>query len=341
MEFIEIIYGIIFISLLIKTSISDIKEGMIYNKDIMFFLILTVTVDVLYYAMYDGKMIIWFLGNFAIVALISLVLFFSNSFAGGDCKLLILLGGLYPARFYLMYNGNYLTLYLAVGIAVLLGYGYLVIDSVYKLIIGDNKISGKYVANYIISFFKSFTVSSIYIYAFSIIMYLLPNYFSFIGQWTMRGICILISYIVNRRKLFRKWHLLSIVFLVDVIASVILKVSFLSLNWENYIIVLVLLLCQMISKNGSYEKVEISKLKKGMILSSYSSILMQNSRVRGLPQISTEDLKSRLTDDEIESIKRWAKSRKIEYVSIVKKIPFAIFLELGFVGYFIIWSLLI
>ena len=70
-------------------------------------------------------------------------------------------------------------------------------------------------------------------------------------------------------------------------------------------------------------------------------ILMQNSRVRGLPQISTEDLKSRLTDDEIESIKRWAKSRKIEYVSIVKKIPFAIFLELGFVGYFIIWSLLI
>ena len=51
MEFIEIIYGIIFISLLIKTSISDIKEGMIYNKDIMFFLILTVTVDVLYYAM--------------------------------------------------------------------------------------------------------------------------------------------------------------------------------------------------------------------------------------------------------------------------------------------------
>ncbi len=341
MEFIEIIYGIIFISLLIKTSISDIKEGMIYNKDIMFFLILTVTVDVLYYAMYDRKMIIWFLGNFAIVALISLVLFFSNSFAGGACKLLILLGGLYPARFYLMYNGNYLTLYLAVGIAVLLGYGYLVIDSVYKLIIGDNKISGKYVANYIISFFKSFTVSSIYIYVFSIIMYLLPNYFSFIGQWTMRGICILISYIVNRRKLFRKWHLLSIVFFVDVIASVILKVSFLSLNWENYIIVLVLLLCQMISKNGSYEKVEISKLKKGMILSSYSSILMQNSRVRGLPQISTEDLKSRLTDDEIESIKRWAKSRKIEYASIVKKIPFAIFLELGFVGYFIIWSLLI
>lgn len=122
-----------------------------------------------------------------------------------------------------MYNGNYLTLYLAVGIAVLLGYGYLVIDSVYKLIIGDNKISGKYVANYIISFFKSFTVSSIYIYAFSIIMYLLPNYFSFIGQWTMRGICILISYIVNRRKLFRKWHLLSIVFLVDIVLQVLYK----------------------------------------------------------------------------------------------------------------------
>ena len=72
---------IIFIFLLVKTSISDIKEGMIYNKDIIFFLILTVTIDVLYYAIYDRKMIIWFFGNFAIVALISLVLFFSNSFA--------------------------------------------------------------------------------------------------------------------------------------------------------------------------------------------------------------------------------------------------------------------
>ena len=53
------------------------------------------------------------------------------------------------------------------------------------------------------------------------------------------------------------------------------------------------------------------------------------SEQTGLPQISTEELKRRITDDEIESIKRWAKSRKIEYVSIVKKIPFAIFLELG------------
>lgn len=64
MESIEIIYGIIFIFLLVKTSISDIKEGMIYNKDIIFFLILTVTIDVLYYAIYDRKMIIWFFGNF-------------------------------------------------------------------------------------------------------------------------------------------------------------------------------------------------------------------------------------------------------------------------------------
>ena len=75
-----------------------------------------------------------------------------------------------------------------------------------------------------------------------------------------------------------------------------------------------------------------------MILSMGASLLMQRSRVRGLPGISSEDLKSRLTEEETESIKRWAKSKKIESLLIVKKIPFAVFIFLGFISYFLIWS---
>ena len=68
---------------------------------------------------------------------------------------------------------------------------------------------------------------------------------------------------------------------------------------------------------------------------------MQNSITKGLPQISTEDLKSRLTSEEIESINIWAKATHTEKLTIIKKIPFAIFISIGFISYFIIWSVLV
>lgn len=104
--------------------------------------------------------------------------------------------------------------------------------------------------------------------------------------------------------------------------------------------VVVLLIFQMTIKTILYEEIKIADLKKGMILSTISSMMMQNSRVRGLPSVSTEDLKSRLTEEQVNSICRWSKSRKIETIAIVRKIPFAIFIFSGFLSYFVIWGVI-
>ena len=64
-----------------------------------------------------------------------------------------------------------------------------------------------------------------------------------------------------------------------------------------------------------------------------SSMLMQGSRIRELPPISTEDLRSRLTENEINNIKRWAEGRNVTSLVIVKKIPFAVFIFMDLVGY--------
>lgn len=90
----------------------------------------------------------------------------------------------------------------------------------------------------------------------------------------------------------------------------------------------------MTIKASLYEVIPLESLQSGMILSVGSSILMQGSRVRGLPNISTEDLESRLTKEEVESIKRWGAGKEIMEITIIKKIPFAIFLGLGFLTYF-------
>lgn len=83
-----------------------------------------------------------------------------------------------------------------------------------------------------------------------------------------------------------------------------------------------------------YQEVKICDLKKGMILSSISSMLMQNSRVRGLPPISSEDLRSRLTEEQVESIGRWASSRNISAVTGCQENPFAMFIFAGFLNVF-------
>ena len=51
----------------------------------------------------------------------------------------------------------------------------------------------------------------------------------------------------------------------------------------------------------------------------------------------TEDLRSRITSEEAESIHRWEKSAGGKpYVVIVRKIPFAIFIGIGTLAFLII-----
>lgn len=138
--------------------------------------------------------------------------------------------------------------------------------------------------------------------------------------------------------MLKKWPLVFSVYMVSYLAGALIGFVPFSFDPANYVFVMVLLLCQMTIRINQYEEVGIGNLKRGMILSSFSSLLMQNSRVRGLPPISTEDLKSRLTEEQVESIARWAKSRKVSTVTVIRKIPFAIFIFAGFISYFIIWS---
>ena len=46
-----------------------------------------------------------------------------------------------------------------------------------------------------------------------------------------------------------------------------------------------------------------------------------------------------MTEEQVESIGRWASSRNVSAVTVVRKIPFAIFIFAGFLSYFIIWGM--
>lgn len=340
MIFIECIMILFLVTLSVMTVKSDLREGMIYNKILFPFAMVALILDCIYYVFFVKDLFLEFLVNIVLIILVCLFLFYTHSFAGGDCKLCIVMSLLYPGRLYFVYAGSAYTLLFAIAFAIFFGYVYLLVSSVRRLINGRNQMTIDYVKNYLMAFVYSFTSATIYISAINMFNYYLYCRGIHINIWIVRALCIGMAWFVGKYRVLKKWYVLIIVAIFDVILAVGLKMMPISLNPENYILVIVLLVCQMMIKTNLYEEVEICKLKKGMILSTVSSMMMQNSRVRGLPGISLEDLRNRLTEDEVESVKRWAEGRNIITIFIVKKIPFAVFLTMGFVCYFIVWGAL-
>lgn len=337
---IETFLVVAFISLGIVTSISDVKDGRIYNKTLLEFALPGIILCAIYYGYFARDLFGSFVINFVIIALISLILFYTHSFAGGDCKLTLVMAMLYPANEYLVYGRSEVTLYFVLCLAIIYGYFYLLFFSIYSLIKGKTKITKEYVKEYLGNFLKSFLSASGYICLVNLLFIIMALKGISVNEWIVRIVCMTSAWLVGKESKLKKWPVVVVVYLIDIVVGLILGFIPFSINPENYILVIVLLLCQMTIRTSLYQEVKICDLKKGMILSSISSMLMQNSRVRGLPPISSEDLKSRLTEDQVESIGRWASSRNVLTVTIVRKIPFAIFIFAGFLSYFVIWGMI-
>lgn len=321
----------------IIASITDTRDGRIYNKFLLGFVFLGTILVAIYYGYMARDLFGLFTINFGVIALISLILFYTHSFAGGDCKLTLVMAMLYPANEYLIYGKSEVTLYYVLCLAILYGYFYLLFFSIYLLVKGQTRITKGYIKGYLGNFLKSFLAASGYICLINLLFIILGLHGIYINKWLIRIVCMTSTWLVGKDSKFKKWQIVLGVYVIDIIIGLILGFIPFSFNPENYILVIFLLLCQITIRTSLYQEVKICDLKKGMVLSSVSSILMQNSRVRGLPSISFEDLRSRLTEEQVESICRWASSRNILTVTVVRKIPFAIFIFAGFLTYFIIW----
>ena len=102
------------------------------------------------------------------------------------------------------------------------------------------------------------------------------------------------------------------------------------LDLRAWTVVLIVMLLRMISEKYNYQKVAVDDLKERMIPSAHTVLMFQQSRVKNLPMCMTEDLRARLDETQIEAIKRWKNSKYgKDYIVIVKKIPFAIYISVG------------
>jgi preflagellin peptidase FlaK len=319
----------------VYASVSDIRKGIIKNRILIVAASYAVVADIVYYGFWARNLAAQFFINIAVVIVIALTLFFSHSWAGGDCKLLCVFCLLYPASKYLTYNGQSVTLFFSVAATFMIGYIYLIADYIWAAIHKRIHFSMAYVKKSLLTFGNSYVQTLIYLTAVHMLYGITLTRIFDIG-WVAIDLCI--AWLIGSVKLLHNRCLCGIVFALDIILSVYLRRIPLGTNIFQYLFVWGVVLLRIILSEQNYQTIPTEKVCRGMILSTATSVQFMASRVKGLPTISTEDLRSRLTKEEVESIKRWEHSATGRpQITIVRKIPFAIFISLGFLIYYIVW----
>ena len=145
-------------------------------------------------------------------------------------------------------------------------------------------------------------------------------------------ILILLSY---NFKLFDRIIPLTCLCAVTVMCHIWIGGIGINLNLRIYLLVFAVLLLRIFAEKYNYLTIRTSDVEKGMVLSYSTIVYFIPSAIKGLPkEKTTEDIRSRITADEAESIKRWEHSKYGHpEITIVRKIPFAIFISSGAVIY--------
>lgn len=322
-------------AVLMISSYTDLKESIIPNRYLLSCAVIAIICDVIYYAFWMRDCLSLFLINYALLAVVGIVFYAYNLWAAGDCKLLLVVGLCIPGRFYTFSELQVGVSFYIVALVFSLAFLYVVIESI-VLGIKDRQLFNLTFGRFdwkeaLISYFAMVGALAIIGAVLSLI---LP-----VSIERGESLSIALNFLAVL-TLIRLRQKVSIKVMAAVMAVSWIGVLFLSVTGiytmrlvgdpKSWLIVLVIMLLRLISEKYNYRVIPTQEVKAGQILSAATVLGMSSSRVQGLPTGSTEDLRSRLTASEAESVRRWETSAQGKhYVVIVRKIPFAVFISAG------------
>lgn len=320
--------GIIFM-LGIYTSVTDIRYGIVSNKSIILALAAVTLVNIFYYLRYEETFVKLYFVNLTGMIILSVLLYGFHFWAAGDSKLLICMTALIPARLY--ETGNMVLvpgIYLFVMI-FLLAYIYVLSESVIYLFRQKKRYQGnKLTRQKVKSFVVQYLISMLYLTALGSVwrVFFERLYDENIILFTTGNIFAVI--LINKIQFLRSKICILIITLIDL--YVIVFQHGVRFQLISLLILLIIYLLRHFMNEYNYEEIPTEAVKKGMVLSYMVIMQFTRSRVKGLPEETSEDMKSRITEEQAEAIRRWKDSKYgKETIIIVRKIPFAIFIFLG------------
>lgn len=325
----------------IITSVTDIKENKISNRLLLLFGITGIILTIAQYILKTN--ILWgaYFLNLTLVVVFSMVLYILHIWAAGDSKLLIVLGILLPANYCMLAGKIVPWSVLVVALSFIVSFIYLLAESVWLFITHRGTFSLKNVTKNSKQFFIAYVRNIIYI-SFAL---KLENFFA--KDWfnehslAILGINISLILLISSFEFLKKFPVVAFIFVLSIALSVYTGEWFLSVSrLKYYLLVVIIMLLRIMISEYNYATIPTSEVKKGMILSSVTTVFMSKSRVKGLPGISREDMRSRLSAEEAEAVVRWSKTKNgLKEVQIVRKVPYAIFIFSGLLIYSVLWGL--
>lgn len=337
------IQSIIAIILGIISTITDFKSQKIYNKNIIIAVITSIFTYAILWRQVELIYVKNYLINLGIGMIISFLFFYFEIWAAGDAKLFLSIIIMIPYEIYEVETSNvFPALYLLI-IIFSIAFIYVVVETFWlwfnekerKNIKKELKLEKSELKEFVIKYFMGYFI--ILFINNVTLRYLLEFRNNNGGLMLICNMLILIFvYRVIREK--KKSVITTLVFIIaNIIYYVIFGFEVYSINIKMCLLTVLIIIFRNISEKYNYEKIKIEDLKPKMILSFESVLAFYNSRVKGLPKKATETTDSRITEQEVESIKRWSKSKNgKETITIVRHMPFAPFILLGEILFFII-----
>ena len=330
------------LAMLVQASVSDCKNSIISNKLIAFISVPAISIDVVYYLAFARLYFLGYIANSFLLYIVGILFYCFHIWAAGDSKLLFVVSLCIPGRFYSFWGAGRYTSFMIIVLIFSLAFLYIVVESIVVGIKNKNLFRfGKLRIDWRRQVSSYLAIVS----ATTLFNYLLN---SVIGEKLSEDIYLataisflLVLAIIQVRdhlstKVLYIWVAVSWIFIVSLAAAHIVSVSF-SRDVSSFALVLVVMVIRLMAEKYNYQTIPTGEVKAGQILSVATVIQFASSRVHGLPTGTTEDLRSRLTAEEAESVRRWESSANGQpYIVIVRKIPFAIFIGLGTVLFLLI-----
>ena len=325
----------------ILSTVTDFKEKKIYNKTIIGGVSISLLLYIVLWNQIDMELIKSYVINLGISVLISFLFFYFKSWAAGDAKLFIAMIIMIPFELYEVDTTNVFPgIYLLI-IIFSVAFIYVVIETIFlwskdsekfkkiKITRFDTASVKEWLEKYFMGYFITLFVNNVVFTVF-------PAFQEQNGALIL--ICnMLLLIFVYRVIQSKKQTIIAIAIsaALNVIYYAIMGFTFYPINIKMLVIVVAIMLFRNVSEKYNYECIKITDLKPRMILSYGSVLKFYSSRIKGLPKQTTESTDSRLTEDEVNSIKRWSKSAKGEdSIVIVRHMPFAPFMLIGEIIFF-------
>ena len=261
--------------------------------------------------------------NVIFSAVIAVIFYLADIWAPGDCKLYIIISLIFPMCAYTVREGNIFPALDFVVYAFALGYIFLLAMALSRRTAKKMNFS----PNFSLKHYLSILANAGIISFLNILLDTLTPRFFYANQ----VLCIMSSaalIFILQKKVDTARKIIGFIGLIYILFQSILPGSWLNVFMSLALSLVIASAIEIISNRvhaNIYREISADEVRPGMILSFTSLWAMRRCSDPELPQTTTENRRSRLTQRQAEAVKTWCRNAHSKVI-IVEMMPFAPFL---------------